>query len=112
MATYLHHHVDVLDALGDETRRNIVDMLTDRPHGVRELADKLPVTRPAVSQHLKILKTAGLVGDEAVGTRRIYSVRSSGFEPLRDYLDSMWGAGLASFAAAAEKAAATIKEQS
>lgn len=100
----------VLNALGDETRREIVDLLARRPHGVRELADQLPVSRSAVSQHLKILKNAGLVLGEARGTRRIYSVCPTGFEVLRQYLDGMWGTALDSFVAAAGRQATALEE--
>ena len=95
----------ILDALGDETRRQIVECLSREPSGVQQLADRLPVSRSAVSQHLKVLKGAGLVRDEARGTRRIYSVEPTGFEVLRAYLDRMWATGLASFKAAADKEA-------
>lgn len=67
------------------------------PSGVTQLADELPVSRSAVSQHLKVLKDAGLVRDRAEGTRRIYSLEPAGFEVLRAYLDRVWSAGLASF---------------
>lgn len=91
----------VLDALGDATRRGIVERLADRPQGVQELADGLPVTRSAVSQHLKVLRSAGLVNDEAAGTRRIYSLRPRGVEVLRDYLDRVWATGLGEYRRAA-----------
>jgi DNA-binding transcriptional ArsR family regulator len=92
----------VLDALGDRNRRAIVELLVDRPRAVVELADELPVGRPAVSLHLKVLKEAGLVRDTPVGNRRIYSVDPSGLQLLRTYLDRVWDAALASFATAAE----------
>jgi DNA-binding transcriptional ArsR family regulator len=92
----------VLDALGDRNRRAIVDLLVERPRAVVELADELPVGRPAVSLHLKVLKEAGLVRAAAVGNRRIYSIDPSGLELLRTYLDRVWGAALSSFATAAE----------
>ena len=91
-----------LDALGDRTRRAIVDLLVVRPRPVNELAEELPVGRPAVSLHLKVLKEAGLVKDTAAGTRRIYSVDPSGLELLRTYLDRVWHGALDDFAAAAE----------
>jgi DNA-binding transcriptional ArsR family regulator len=93
-----------LGALGDPTRRAIFELLTTRPSAVGELAERLPVSRPAVSQHLKVLKAAGLVVDEAVGTRRLYRVNPDGVAALRDYLDRMWGDALAAFAEAAERA--------
>ncbi|HKN97128.1 MAG TPA: metalloregulator ArsR/SmtB family transcription factor, partial [Pseudonocardiaceae bacterium] len=84
-------------------RRAIFELLTTRPSAVGELAERLPVSRPAVSQHLKVLKEAGLVVDEAVGTRRLYRVNPAGVAALRDYLDRMWGDALAAFAEAAER---------
>jgi DNA-binding transcriptional ArsR family regulator len=91
-----------LEALGDPTRRAIFERLLGRPQSVRELADALPVSRPAVSQHLKVLKQSGLVTDRAEGTRRIYRVDAAGIAALREYLDQMWDAALAAFAAAVE----------
>jgi DNA-binding transcriptional ArsR family regulator len=102
----------VLDALGDGTRRAIVDLLVERPRAVVELARELPVGRPAVSLHLKVLKEAALVRDVAVGNRRIYSIDPSGLELLRTYLDRVWNAALSNFATAAEdqrRAASTKK---
>lgn len=92
----------VLGALGDRTRRAIVDLLVERPRAVTELAEELPVGRPAVSLHLKVLREAGLVKDKAMGTRRIYSVDPSGLELLRAYLDRVWQGALVEFAAIAE----------
>jgi DNA-binding transcriptional ArsR family regulator len=94
----------VLDALGDTTRRAIVDLLAERPRAVGELAAALPVTRPAVSLHLRVLRGAGLVKDTPDGTRRIYRLDPDGLDLLRTYLDLMWGRALESFAAAAEAA--------
>lgn len=91
-----------LEALGDPTRRAIFELVVDRPQPVRELADAVPVSRPAVSQHLKVLKASGLVIDRAEGTRRIYSVDQAGLIAMRDYLDQMWNTALAAFAAAVE----------
>jgi DNA-binding transcriptional ArsR family regulator len=93
----------VLDALGDRTRRAIVDLLAQRPQPVGELAAQLPVTRPAVSLHLRVLRDAGLVQDVASGTRRIYRLDPDGLVLLRTYLDRMWAAALGNFAAAAEQ---------
>jgi DNA-binding transcriptional ArsR family regulator len=73
---------------------------------VGQIADLLPVTRPAVSQHLKVLKEAGLVTDQAFGTRRVYRVRSDGLQAIHAYLDQMWGQALAGFQSAAEQLAA------
>lgn len=88
---------DVWNVLGDPTRRAIVERLSQRPSAVGELAATLPVTRPAVSQHLKILKEAGLVSEEAVGTKRIYRLNSSAVSALRDQLDTFWNRTLAGF---------------
>src|SRR3979411_3274732 len=80
-----------LEALGDPTRRAIFELLIRRPQPVRDLADVLPVSRPAVSQHLKVLKQAGLVIDRPEGRRRIYRVESSGVAAMREYFDQLWG---------------------
>jgi DNA-binding transcriptional ArsR family regulator len=84
-------------ALGDRTRRAIVECLAERPRAVGELADELPVSRPAVSQHLKVLKDAGLVTERAAGTRRIYRLNPSGVAALRDQLDTFWNRALAGY---------------
>lgn len=86
------------DALGDGTRRAIVERLASRPHAVGELAGVLPVSRPAVSQHLKVLKDAGLVTEQAEGTRRIYRLEPAGVAAMRDQLDAYWRDALAQFA--------------
>jgi DNA-binding transcriptional ArsR family regulator len=86
-----------LTALGDHTRRAIVACLAERPRAVGELADELPVSRPAVSQHLKVLKDAGLVTERAAGTRRIYRLNPAGIGALRDQLDTFWNRALASY---------------
>jgi len=93
----------VLDALGDPTRRTIFERLRHGSRCVGELAAGLPVTRPAVSQHLKVLKDAGLVFDRQEGTRRVYQVDPAAVAALREYFDAFWGQALASFRAAAEK---------
>ncbi len=102
MSTYRSAAGRALEALGDPTRRAIFEALAGRPQPVRELADALPVSRPAVSQHLKVLKQSGLVIDRAEGTRRIYRVDPSGVAAMRKYLDQMWDTALAAFAAAVE----------
>ena len=84
-------------ALGDPTRLAILERLADRPRAVVDLARELPVSRPAVSQHLRVLKDAGLVIDQAVGNRRIYRVDPDGLAAVRDQLDRFWGRALASF---------------
>lgn len=88
---------DCWDALGDRTRRAIFTRLARRPCAVGELARELPVSRPAVSQHLKVLKAAGLVTDEQDGTRRIYRVDPDGLQALRADLDQFWTSALAGF---------------
>ncbi len=80
----------ILDALGDPTRRQIFERLGRGPLPVNEIAAGLPITRPAVSQHLKVLKQAGLVLDRAEGTRRIYQANPEALQALRDYLDRGW----------------------
>ena len=89
-------------ALGDRTRRSIVLLLAEGPSPVGKLADALPVSRPAVSQHLTVLKGAGLVSERREGTKRLYSVRSEGFEDLRAFLETFWGDGLERLKIAAE----------
>ena len=91
-------------ALGDPTRRAIFERLAERPRAVGELAGELPVSRPAVSQHLRVLKDAGLVIDRPDGTRRIYQLDPQGVDGLRRYLDGFWNRSLAAFKAAAEQA--------
>ena len=93
----------VLDALGDPTRRQIFDALRRGPQSVGELAGGLPVSRPAVSQHLRVLKDAGLVVDRKDGTRRVYRVDPSGLAGIRAYFDSFWDEALERFAAEARK---------
>jgi len=88
---------DVWAALGDGTRRAIVLLLAAGPMSVGDLAAQLPVTRPAVSQHLKVLKDAGLVSEEAVGTRRIYRLDAAGVAALREQLDDFWDRALGGF---------------
>src|SRR3954466_6450523 len=88
---------DMMTALGDPTRQAIFDRLADGPRPVGELAAELPVSRPAVSQHLKVLKDVGLVIDRKAGTRRLYQVDPAGLAILRTYLDQMWERSLAAF---------------
>ena len=94
-----------LDALGDPTRRRVLRRLRDGTRSVREIADGMDVSRPAVSQRLKVLKAAGLVVVRAEGTRRLYAVDTRGIESLRRWLDGFWDEALTSFKRAAEKAA-------
>jgi DNA-binding transcriptional ArsR family regulator len=93
----------VLTALGDPTRRDIFERIAARPSAVGELASELPVSRPAVSQHLRVLKDAGLVNDHPAGTRRIYELNPQGVDVLRSYLDGFWNRSLAAFKRAAER---------
>ena len=88
MATYKEHRG--WEALGDPSRFAIVQCLAERPRAVGELADELPITRQAVSQHLQVLKGAGLVSDQALGTRRIYRLNPAGVTALKDQLDTFW----------------------
>ncbi len=94
MATY---QAEAFSALGDPTRRAIFERLADRPRAVGELARELPVSRPAVSQHLKVLKESGLVVDRPEGNRRIYQLDPNGVGALRTYLDRFWNRALAAF---------------
>jgi DNA-binding transcriptional ArsR family regulator len=82
---------DPFDALGDPHRRAIVELLRSGDRSVRELADELPISRPAVSRHLRLLKEAGLVIDRAEGTRRLYRLHDEGIEAVRAYLEQVWG---------------------
>jgi len=92
-----------LTALGDPTRQAIFERLAEMPRAVGDLASGLPVSRPAVSQHLKVLKDAGLVVDRPDGNRRIYQVDPDGVDALRDYLDQFWKRALTAFKEAAER---------
>jgi DNA-binding transcriptional ArsR family regulator len=85
------------NALGDPSRRAIVECLAERPRAVGELAEDLPISRPAVSQHLRVLKDAGLVTDRVAGTRRIYRLNPAGVAALRDQLDTYWNRALAGY---------------
>jgi DNA-binding transcriptional ArsR family regulator len=100
----LTYEVDGWTALGDPTRRAIFERVTDRPHAVGELARELPVSRPAVSQHLKVLKDAGLVLDRRDGNRRIYQANPDGVAALRSQLDRFWNQALANFKEVVEQA--------
>jgi DNA-binding transcriptional ArsR family regulator len=94
---------DGWNALGDPTRRAIVACLAERPRAVGELADELPISRPAVSQHLKVLKEAGLVTDHATGTRRVYRLNPTAVAALRDQLDTFWSRALDNYRDVAEQ---------
>ncbi|MBV8715041.1 MAG: winged helix-turn-helix transcriptional regulator [Chloroflexi bacterium] len=93
---------DPFDALGDPQRRAIVELLGARQRSVRELADLLPISRPAVSRHLRLLKSAGLVEEEPAGTRRIYRLQAAGVEAVQRYLLQVWGDAAARFRLVAE----------
>lgn len=93
---------NLFGALADPTRREIVERLAIAPRSVGQLAAEFPISRPAVSQHLKVLKEAGLVRDRSVGTRRIYAIDPAGVGPIRAWLDRFWGHSLEAYAEAVE----------
>jgi DNA-binding transcriptional ArsR family regulator len=96
-------YATAMDALGDATRRSIFEQLRDGPRSVGELAAGLPVSRPAVSQHLRVLKEAGLVTERRNGTRRLYRLDPRGLEELRAYFERFWDEALVAFKDAAER---------
>jgi DNA-binding transcriptional ArsR family regulator len=96
---------DPFDALGDANRRAIVELLRAGDRSVRQLADELPITRPAVSRHLRLLKQAGLVTDRAEGNRRLYRLHDEGIAAVREYLEQVWGEAAARFRLLAENTA-------
>jgi DNA-binding transcriptional ArsR family regulator len=100
--TYQQHQ---LDALGDPTRRAILAQLVDGPKAVVELAREFPVSRPAISQHLRVLKQANLVTDRPEGNRRLYQLNPEGFETVREYLEQFWGQALSAFCRKVEEQA-------
>jgi DNA-binding transcriptional ArsR family regulator len=102
------YRVEGLAALADPTRRTIFEQLADEPRAVGELARQLPVSRPAVSQHLKVLKDAGLVVDRPAGNRRIYQLDPDGVGALRAYLDQFWNRALAAYKTAVEQASEEV----
>jgi DNA-binding transcriptional ArsR family regulator len=93
----------VMAALADPTRRSVLERLREGPRSVGEVARGLPVSRPAVSQHLRVLKEAGLVSERRAGTRRVYSVNGEGLAELRDYVEGFWQEALVAYKAAAER---------
>ena len=95
-------YATAIQALGDPTRRTVFERLRRGPRSVGEIAADLPVSRPAVSQHLRVLKEAGLVTDRRNGTRRLYRIDPDGLAELRDYLDAFWDEALAQFKEAVE----------
>jgi DNA-binding transcriptional ArsR family regulator len=98
---------DPFDALGDPTRRRILQLLGAEPQSVAVLADRLPVSRPAVSRHLRLLKEAGFVEEVPEGTRRVYHVREDGLEAIRVYLEGVWGEAATRFGLVAENTTET-----
>src|SRR5262245_8735593 len=95
--------IQKIAALGDATRREIFEILVTRPASVGHIATQLPITRSAVSQHLRVLKEAGLVKHQTFGTRNVYYVDLNGVVSLRDYFDSLWQRALTDFKTAAER---------
>jgi DNA-binding transcriptional ArsR family regulator len=93
---------DPFDALGDPNRRAIVELLRAGDRSVQQLADELPISRPAVSRHLRLLKSAGLVTDRAEGNRRLYRLHDEGIAAVREYLEQVWGEAAARFRLLAE----------
>ena len=93
---------DPFDALGNPHRRTIVELLANRPRSVQEIADALPISRPAVSRHLRLLSQAGLVVDEQSGARRLYRLDEPGVGAVREYLERVWGEAAARFRLFAE----------
>ena len=102
---------EVLEALGDKTRRQIVACLRRRPASVGEIAAQLPVSRPAVSQHLRVLRDCKLFTSEMVGTRNVYQLQSEGPAALRGWLDDFWGGVLDSFASHVERQSKQIPQR-
>jgi DNA-binding transcriptional ArsR family regulator len=102
---------DPFDALGDPNRRAIVEMLRAGDRSVQELADELPISRPAVSRHLRLLKQAGLVADRADGTRRLYRLHDEGIAAVRDYLEQVWGEAAARFRLLAENTEPALRSK-
>ena len=92
-------YAEILSALADPTRRHIFEALREQPKTVGELAKGQPVSRPAVSQHLKVLESARLVSVESQGNRRLYSIKRDGLDDLRQYLESFWSDALAAYSA-------------
>jgi DNA-binding transcriptional ArsR family regulator/uncharacterized protein YndB with AHSA1/START domain len=101
-------HRSALDALGDGNRRAIVEILADGASSVQQIADRLPISRPAVSRHLRLLKEAGLVADRPDGTRRVYELRAEGVDAIREYFAQVWGQAVARFRLVAENSTHTV----
>ena len=105
-------YANALTALADPTRRRVFEELRSGPKPVGEIAREMPVSRPAVSQHLKVLKGAGLVREETQGTRHVYSIDPTGLGAIRRWLDQFWDEALTAFAAEIERDANEGKEES
>ena len=101
--TYSSSAAAVLDALGDPTRRDLLEVLREGPRAVVDIAAAMPISRPAVSQHLRVLKEAGLVTERSEGARRVYRIHTEGLASLRAYLEAYWNGALAAFKEAAEE---------
>ena len=97
-------NTDPFAALGDENRRTILRLLSDGERSVGQLASSMPISRPAVSRHLRLLKEAGLVRERADGTRRLYALDEIGAEAVREYMESVWGEAMARYRLVAENA--------
>jgi DNA-binding transcriptional ArsR family regulator len=104
-------HRDALDALGDPNRRAIVEILSHGGQSVQQIADRLPISRPAVSRHLRLLKGAGLVADRPVGTRRIYQLRAEGVDAIREYFSQTWDQAIARYRILAENTSTIADER-
>ena len=102
---------DPFDALGDPNRRAIVELLGSGERSVQEIADLLPISRPAVSRHLRVLKRAGLVVERPLGTRRIYQLHDEGVEAVRAYVEQVWGEATARFQLVARNTAVTGRRE-
>jgi DNA-binding transcriptional ArsR family regulator len=100
-----------LTALSDPTRRAVFERVLEAPQSVGEIAKSMPISRPAVSQHLRVLKEAGLVADRAEGTRRVYAIDPQGLGALRKWLDQFWDAALQAFAEEVERSEKSRNEQ-
>lgn len=100
---------DPFDALADGNRRAILEQLAAGPRSVQEIADELPISRPAVSRHLRLLKESGLVVDRAEGTRRLYRLHDEGAKAIRTYMESLWGEVATRFTIAAENTTPAVE---
>jgi len=103
-------HRDALDALGDANRRAIVEILGSGERSVQQIADQLPISRPAVSRHLRLLKDAGLVTDQTEGTRHIYQLKAEGVEAIREYFAAVWGEAISRFRLVAENTDPEVRD--